>query len=94
MDDDDRGAEATPCALPDAGLKRGRLLFTMEVDGEVFDVRGHAGGIDYDWVSGRNEDYGFGSSFRAEDLSQDAHEESIRSFLSMIDPDTGYIADA
>lgn len=68
-------------------------MHTLVVDGEVFEVFSHDGGTDYDWISGRNEDYGFGSSGRAEDMSPAAHVESIRSFLSMIDPETGYIAE-
>lgn len=72
---------------------RGSLLLTLVVDGEVFDVRtGQDGGTDYDWVSGLNEGYGFGSS-AGPGTSEADHRESIRGFLSMIDPATGYIAD-
>lgn len=88
-----RGAddEAVPGLDPDAREKRGHLLHTLEVDGEVFEVRTHDGGTDYDWISGPNDGYGFSSSAR--DVPEDHHRESIRSFLSMIDPATGYIAD-
>ena len=82
-----------PGLAPDSGRKRGRLLYTLHVDGEVFTVRSHDGGTDYHWISGHNKDYGFGSSVRAELVPQETHEQSIRNFLAMIDPDTGYIAD-
>jgi hypothetical protein len=85
--------EAVPGLDPQAGAGRGRLLHTLEVDGEVFAVRcGRGGGTDYDWTSGPNKGYGFGSS-GGEDMPEEWHRESIRSFLSMIDPATGYIAE-
>jgi hypothetical protein len=66
---------------------------TLEVDGEVFVVcRGMGGGTNHDWISGRNKDYGFSSSAAVE-LPEDFHRESIRNFLSMIDPETGFIED-
>jgi len=67
------------------------LLYTLDVDGEVFAVRSHEGGTDYDWVSGPNEDYGFGSTAR--DMPEEWHLEHIRDFLRMVDPVTGYIED-
>lgn len=71
----------------------GRLLHSIEVDGEVFEVRrGRSGGTNYDWLTGPNEGYGFGSSAGA-DLPEEHHRASIRNFLSMIDPQTGYIGD-
>ena len=71
----------------------GPLLHTLDVDGQTFEVRRNPrGGTDYEWVSGRNDGYGFGSSAAA-DLPVEHHVDSIRSFLSMIDPATGYIAD-
>ena len=73
---------------PDA--EPGRLLHTLEVDGEIFAVRSRGGGTDYDWVSGPNKDYGFSSSGGVDD-PREAHRESIRAFLGMIDPSTGYI---
>jgi hypothetical protein len=54
--------------------------------------RGRGGGTDYDWVSGPNEGYGFGSSADPA-LPEEQHRESIRTFLGMIDPATGYIAE-
>ena len=71
------------------------VLFTLEVDGERFAIRRAAwgqGGTAYDWLSGPHEGYGFGSS-ATPDRPMEEHRESIRSFLAMIDPDTGYIGD-
>jgi len=50
------------------------------------------GGTAYDWLSGPAKGYGFGPSGTA-DRSVEEHRESIRAFLAMIDPDTGYIVD-
>ncbi|HUR52427.1 MAG TPA: hypothetical protein VMZ11_09905 [Mycobacteriales bacterium] len=91
MDEADAGRDAVPGVSPDATLKRGQLLYTLDVDGEIFAVRSHDGGTDFDWLSGPNKDYGFGSSGR--NLSEEWHREEIRVFLSMIDPGTGYIED-
>jgi hypothetical protein len=66
-------------------------LFTIDVDGERFAIRRTAeGGTAYDWVTGPNNGYGFASSGAADRPAQE-HRESIRVFLAMIDPDTGYI---
>jgi hypothetical protein len=46
----------------------------------------------YDWLSGPNKGYGFGSS-RTPNRSVEEHRESIHAFLAMIDPNTGYIGD-
>ena len=70
----------------------GTLLYELDVDGEVFAVRAWGGGTYYDWVSGRNEDYGF-STTGPPDQPPEEHRRSIRIFLSMIDPATGYIAE-
>jgi hypothetical protein len=68
-------------------------LFTLDVDGERFAIRRAGdGGTAYDWLSGPNEGYGFASS-GTPDRSMGEHQESIRAFLAMIDPDTGYIED-
>lgn len=65
-------------------------MFRIEVDGEVFEVRpGEHGGTHYDWLSGPNPGYGFSSSAP---ISAD-HERHILVFLSMVDPETGYIED-
>jgi hypothetical protein len=69
------------------------VLFTLDVDGERFAIRRAGdGGTAYDWLSGRNKGYGFGSS-RTPDRPVEEHRESIRAFLAMIDPATGYIGD-
>ena len=81
------GLDVGPAAQP------GPLVHVLDVDGEVFAVRrGHGGGTDYDWLSGPNEGYGFGSSARP-DLPEDEHRQSVRDFLSMVDRATGYIAE-
>ena len=68
------------------------MLFTLDVDGERFAVRRLGGGTAYDWVSGPNQGYGFGSS-GTPNRSVEEYRESIRAFLAMIDPNTGYIGD-
>jgi hypothetical protein len=68
-------------------------LFTLDVDGERFAIRrAEDGGTAYDWLSGPNKGYGFGSS-GTPNRSMEEHRESIRAFLAMIDPNTGYIGD-
>lgn len=65
----------------------------LVVDGEEFSVttRGH-GQYDYSWTSGRNRGYGF-TSFTSDrsTLPAGRHARSVRNFLGMIDPATGYI---
>ena len=81
-----------PCTA-DRG-RPGPALFTLDVDGERFAIRRAGdGGTAYDWLSGPNEGYGFGSS-GPPNRPVEEHRDSIRVFLSMIDPDTGYIGDA
>ncbi len=71
----------------------GSVLFTIEVDGELFALRLSAGGgTAYDWLSGPNQGYGFVSS-APPNQSREEHRDQIRAFLSMIDPGTGYIED-
>jgi predicted kinase len=68
---------------------------TIVVDGEVFAARTDGPGTyHYDWVSGPNRGYGF-NSFTSDgsSLPAERHAPSIRDFLGMIDPDTGYIAE-
>jgi hypothetical protein len=80
-----RGTEGTP----------GPVLFILDVDGEWFAIRRDAwgqDGTDYDWLSGPNVGYGFSSS-ATPNRSMEEHRESIRVFLAMIDPGTGYIGD-
>lgn len=83
-------SEPAPGLAPGSAL-RGRLLHTLDVEGESFTVRSHEGGTDYDWVSGPNDAYGFGTSARS--MSEAEHRDDIRNFLGMIDPATGYIAE-
>ena len=71
----------------------GPVLFTVDINGERFAVRRAGdGGTAYDWLSGPNEGYGFGSSVTP-DQSMEVHREHIRCFLAMIDPRTGYIGE-
>ncbi|KNA92917.1 hypothetical protein RND64_08800 [Gordonia sp. w5E2] len=77
------------------------LPTTLTVDGETFTITARPdGGYHYVWLTGRNEGYGFSSSRTHTVGNPDAptlvltlqqHEDSIRDFLAMIDPDTGYI---
>lgn len=69
------------------------MLFTLDADGERFAVRRAGdGGTACDWLSGPDKGYGFGSS-GPPNRSVEEHRESIRAFLAMIDPNTGYIGD-
>lgn len=84
---------------PDPGVYRGPegwpgpVLRTLEVDGQLFAVRKAAdGGTAYDWLSGPNDGYGFGSS-GAPTRPAHEHQETIRTFLAQIDPTTGHIGD-
>lgn len=66
------------------------------------------GSCDYEWISGPNREYGFSSSRHVAyasiqdragspstfaQMTVDEHRESIRNFLSQINPETGYIGD-
>jgi hypothetical protein len=77
-----RGTEGEP----------GPVLFTLDVDGERFAIRRFGDGTAYDWLSGPNTGYGFARS-GAQNRPVDEHRDSIRIFLAMIDPNTGYIGD-
>jgi hypothetical protein len=84
---------AVPAAYHGTEGRPGPVLFTLDVDGERFAIRRAGdGGTGYDWLSGPNEGYGFGSS-GPPNRSAEEHRDSIRVFLAMIDPDTGYISD-
>lgn len=67
----------------------------LVVDGEQFVLREHLRQYrvySYDWLTGPNPGYGFSSS--SEQVQHlDDHITAIRSFLSDIDPDTGYLGD-
>jgi hypothetical protein len=92
-DGDGDGQPAVPGVYLGAEGRPGPVLFTLGVAGELFAVRRAGdGGTAYDWLTGPNEGYGFGSSATL-GRSVDEHRESIRAFLAMIDPTTGYIGD-
>lgn len=91
---DGDGPRAVPAEYRGTAGRPGPVLFTVVVDGERFAVRRAGdGGTAYDWLSGPNEGYGFGSS-ATPDRPVAEHREHIRAFLAMIDPDTGYIGDS
>jgi hypothetical protein len=84
-------ADAVPGIDPES--YEAPVLFTLTVEGELFAVgRAVDGGTSYDWASGPNEGYGYGSS-ASPDRPQDEHIASIRGFLRDIDPATGYLAE-
>ena len=90
---DDGDLFAVPGVYPGNGGPHAEALFTLEVDGELFEIRpAEYGGTDYTWLSGPNEGYGFGSS-GAPNQSLDEHRESVRTFLAQVDRTTGYIED-
>ena len=69
------------------------MLFTLDVNVERFAIRqADDGGTAYDWLSGPNKGYGFASS-GTPNRSMEDHRESIRAFLAMINPNTGYIGE-
>ena len=87
---DGDGAPAVPAVYRGTEGRPGPVLFTLDVDGERFAIRrAGEGGSAYDWLTGPNKGYGFGSS-GTPDRSMEEHRESIRVFLAMIDPNTGY----
>jgi hypothetical protein len=88
---DSDGSPAVPAVYRGPEGRPGPVLFTLDVDGERFAIRRAGdGGTAYDWLSGPNTGYGFGSSGKP-NRSVEEHRESIRVFLGMIDPNTGYI---
>jgi hypothetical protein len=90
---DGDGPPAVPAVYRGTEGRPGPVLLTLDVDGERFAIRRAGdGGTAYDWLSGPNKGYGFGSS-GTPNRSVEEHRESIRAFLAMIDPNTGYIGD-
>jgi hypothetical protein len=90
---DGDGLPAVPVVYRGTEGRPGPVLFTLDVDGEQFAVRRAGDGrTAYDWLSGPNKGYGFGSS-GTPNRPVEEHRKSIRAFLAMIDPDTGYIGD-
>lgn len=62
------------------------------VDGETFEVQKFEKRYEYKWTSGRAPDYGFTSVLSMDvELTETQMKESIREFLSNVDPDTGYL---
>jgi hypothetical protein len=90
---DGDGPPAVPAVYRGTEGSPGLVLFTLDVDGERFAIRRAGdGGTAYDWLSGPHEGYGFGSS-GTPDRPAEEHRDTIRAFLAMIDPDTGYVGD-
>src|SRR6478672_7725998 len=91
--DEDGGWRPVPALYDGPEGRPGPVLLTLEVDGEAFALRrGVDGGSAYEWLSGPNDGYGFATSGPVTS-SVAEHRDTIRSFLEMIDPATGYIAD-
>ena len=91
--DDGDHPPIVPAVYRETEERLGSALFTLDVDGERFAIRrARDGGTTYDWLSGPNKGYGFGSS-GTPNRSVEEHRESTRAFLAMIDPSTGYIGD-
>ena len=60
---DGDGPVAVPAVYCGTEGRPGPVLFTLDVDGERFAIRRAGdGGTGYDWLSGPNQGYGFGSS--------------------------------
>lgn len=86
-------SHAVPAVYPGTAGRPRPVLFTLDVDGEQFAIgQGEDGSTTYDWLSGPNKGYGFGSS-GSPTRPVEEHQESIRVFLAMVDPNTGYIED-
>ena len=81
---------AVPGVNP-SGNDKGSFRFNIEVDGEQFAAYQYApGGWNYEWLTGPNRGYGFGS-FGPPTRSIEEHRERLRLFLRDIDPTTGYL---
>ena len=92
MTGSDDGEWAALPAVEPSSMPGDEAASTLEVDGEVFELRSDGfGGTHYNWISGPNPGYGFSTSPTPDSFEQ--HRASIRSFLSMVDPATGYIED-
>lgn len=92
MSGGDGGEWAARPGVAPSGVTDGEAGSRLEVDGEVFELRADGfSGTHYNWISGPNPGYGFSASPTSGSVEQ--HRVSIRSFLSMIDPTTGYIED-
>ena len=71
--------EAVPGIYIHSDAEEGRLLYTLDVDGETFAVSCRDGGFDYDWISGPNKGYGVGSSGPAQTRGRPMRRASGRS---------------
>ena len=89
---DGDGPPAVPAVYRGTEGRPGPVLFTLDVDGERFAIlRAGDGGTANNWLSGPKR--AKGRVERTPNRSVEEHRESIRAFLAMIDPDTGYIGD-
>lgn len=101
MDKREGGEWAPLSALPDGVPEEpAASARRLSCDGETFELRpDQFGSTHYTWLSGPNPGYGFTTSAilpaaqpsRIDDI--ELHQANIRNFLSMIDPETGYIAE-
>ena len=85
--------DAVPGTAPPPAVVSEQILV---VDGERFRVSEHRRQdryhcYSYDWLTGPNPGYGFGSS--APQQSNEDHTTAIRYFLADFDPDTGYLSE-
>jgi hypothetical protein len=91
--DGDGDPKAMPSVYPETESGVDVTSFTLEVDGEVFELRADRyGGTDYCWLTGPNPGYGFSLS-PTPNVSLEKHRENIRGFLAQIDPTTGYLGE-
>ena len=91
--DEPQGRWVPLAALPDtAPEQEGAPATRLWCEGEAFELRPDgSGGTHYTWLSGPNPGYGFTASPTVDDIGH--HRTNIRSFLSMVDPETGYVED-
>lgn len=94
---DDRSGAYTSTLTVEYDERRGDTAVErlITVDGEQFRVHASAnGGYDFDWLTGKNPGYGFGSSWSSSrSATAEELEELVRGFLAHVDPVTGYIED-
>ncbi|HZX08879.1 VOC family protein [Kribbella sp.] len=90
------GVEQFLVTDPDGYLLRFQSpAHVLQVDGERFQIStrvGHPGTFDYTWLTGPNPTYGFTESGSPTHTRTEAdHERAIHTFLSGINPATGYL---
>ncbi|WP_427896098.1 bleomycin resistance protein [Kribbella sp. GL6] len=92
-DEGEAGVEQFLVTDPDGYLLRFQSpAYVLQVNGERFQITtraGHPGTYDYTWLTGPNPGYGFTESGPATPTRN--HHQAIRSFLSGINPTTGYL---